>query len=157
MVRLGEAFDMVIAMHPEGQGEGEFLRHEQGVRAAASGYAFDQGEALPLALYPSACLFQRRAIQELYRAGRPWRLAFVSRSLGAVEAVAAQGLAETVVNSGTFPPRLRRREGMPSLLRADLRLHRAPRLSRAAGLLAEHLVGAPQSLPWSEQVRTSEL
>ena len=27
--RLGESFDLVIAMHPEGRGEGEFLRREQ--------------------------------------------------------------------------------------------------------------------------------
>ncbi|HMJ29005.1 MAG TPA: LysR family transcriptional regulator, partial [Xanthobacteraceae bacterium] len=32
--RLGEAFDLVIAMHPEGRGEGQFLRREQAVWAA---------------------------------------------------------------------------------------------------------------------------
>ena len=39
--------------------------------------------------------------------GEPWRLAFVSHSLAAVESIAAQGLAVTVVKSGTFPSRLR--------------------------------------------------
>uniref|UniRef100_UPI001D17BAED hypothetical protein n=1 Tax=Acinetobacter baumannii TaxID=470 RepID=UPI001D17BAED len=74
---------------------------------------------------------------------RPWRWAFVSHSLAAVEAIAAQGLAVTVVKSGTFPSKLRalsERDGMPRLPAADIRLHRAPRLSRAASLLADHLV-----------------
>jgi hypothetical protein len=38
----------------------------------------------------------------------PWRLAFVSHSLAAVEAIAAQGLAVTVVKASTFPLKLRR-------------------------------------------------
>ena len=75
----------------------------------------------------------------------PWRLAFVSHSFAAVEAIAAQGLAVTVVKSGTFPSRLRRlseRDGVPPLPRAEIRLHRAPKLSRAATLLADHLVAS---------------
>ena len=40
-------------------------------------------------------------------AKRPWRLAFVSHSLAAVEAIAAQGLAVTVAKAGTFPSRAR--------------------------------------------------
>ena len=64
-------------------------------------------------------------------------LAFVSHSLSAVEAIAAQGLAVTVVKAGTFPSTLRRlsaRDGLPFLPRAQIRLHRAPKLSRAATL-----------------------
>ena len=60
-----------------------------------------------MALYPQGCLFRKWAIDALDAARRPWRLAFVSHSLAAVEAVAAQGLAVTVVKAGTFPPRLR--------------------------------------------------
>ncbi|MGY4625119.1 LysR family transcriptional regulator [Bradyrhizobium sp. USDA 4486] len=36
--RLGEAYDLVIAMHPEGYGDGELLRREQAVWAAAGSY-----------------------------------------------------------------------------------------------------------------------
>jgi hypothetical protein len=51
----------------------------------------------------------------------------------------------TVVKSGTFPSRLRRlseRDGLPPLPRAEIRLHRAPKLSGAATLLADHLVAS---------------
>ncbi|HEX7924867.1 MAG TPA: LysR substrate-binding domain-containing protein, partial [Bradyrhizobium sp.] len=143
--RLGEAFDLVIAMHPEGRGEGELLRIEQAVWAASATHRVEELDPLPVALYPQGCLFRSWAMQALDDASRPWRLAFVSHSLSAVEAIAAQGLAVTVVKSGTFPPMLRRltaRDGMPRLPRAEIRLHRAQNLSRAASLLADHLVTA---------------
>jgi len=141
--RLGEAYDLVIAMHPEGHGGGELLRREQAVWAAAASYsAAAPRDTLPVALYPPGCLFRQWATEALDAAGRPWRLAFVSRSLAAVEAIAAQGLAITVVKAGTLPPRLRAlsaRDGLPPLPAADIRLHRARKLSRPAAQLADHL------------------
>lgn len=57
-----------------------------------------------------------------------------------MEAIAAQGLAITVVKVGTLPPRLRvLRDSLPPLPTADIRLHRARNLSRPAALLADHL------------------
>src|ERR1700710_2837155 len=89
--RLGEAYDLVIAMHPEGRGDGEFLRREQAVWATSASHAVEAQEPLPVALYPQGCLFRKWAIEALDAAKRPWRLAFVSHSLAAVEAVGAQG------------------------------------------------------------------
>ena len=145
--RLGEAYDLVIAMHPQGSGEGELLRCEQAVWAASPEHRVEELNPLPVALYPQGCLFRSWAMQALDGAKRPWRLAFVSHSLAAVEAIAAQGLAVTVVKAGTFPPRLRRlsdRDGMPPLPSAEIKLHRAAELSRAASLLADHLVAELQ-------------
>jgi DNA-binding transcriptional LysR family regulator len=143
--RLGEAYDLVIAMHPEGSPDGELLRREQAVWATSPEHRVEDMDPLPVALYPQGCLFRSWAMQALDTANRPWRLAFVSHSLSAVEAIAAQGLAVTVVKAGTFPAKLRRlsvRDGLPPLPRADIRLHRAANLSRAAALLADHLVAA---------------
>lgn len=140
--RLGKTYDIVIAMHPEGNSQGELLRREQAVWAASPECNLLEFDPLPLALYPHGCLFRKWAMQALDKGSRPWRLAFVSHSLSAVEAIAAQGLAVTVVKSGTFPSKLRRlseRDGLPPLPRAEIRLHRAPKLSHAATLLADHL------------------
>lgn len=140
--RLGGAFDLVIAMHPAGHGDGEFLCREHGVWAASPDHAANARTPLPLALYPPGCLFRAWAMAALDAAQRPWRLAFVSHSQDAVEAIVAQGLAVTVVKAGTFPKRLRRlsaADGMPPLPTADICLHRAPGLSTAATLLARHL------------------
>ena len=143
--RLGKTYNIVIAMHPEGHSEGELLRREQAVWAASAEHRVEESDPLPVALYPQGCLFRNWAMQALDKANRPWRLAFVSHSLSAVEAIAAQGLAVTVVKSGTFPSKLRRlseRDGLPPLPRAEIRLHRAPKLSRAATLLADHVVAS---------------
>ncbi|PIT05428.1 LysR family transcriptional regulator [Bradyrhizobium nitroreducens] len=140
--RLGEAYDLVIAMHPEGRGDGELLRREQAVWAAAASYPVEAQDTLPVALYPPGCLFRQWAADALDATGRPWRLAFVSRTLAAVEAVASLGLAITVVKAGTLPASLHilpERVGLPPLPAADIRLHRARNLSPVGGLLADHL------------------
>jgi DNA-binding transcriptional LysR family regulator len=144
LTRLGAAFDLVVAMHPVGKGGGTFLRREQAVWATSALHPVEQTDPLPVALYPQGCLFRQWATDALDGTHRRWRLAFVSHSLAAVESIADQGLAVTVVKSGTFPKKLRllsEREGMPRLPAADICLHRAPNLSRAASLLAELLVG----------------
>lgn len=156
--RLGEAYDLVIAMHPEGRGGGEFLRREQAVWAAGVSHSAEEHDPLPVALYPQGCLFRKWAMEALDAARRRWRLAFVSHSLAAVESIAAQGLAVTVVKAGTFPPRLRPlsdREGMPPLPAADICLHRAANLSRAAVLLADHLCMAIRNEMPSKRARVS--
>jgi DNA-binding transcriptional LysR family regulator len=140
--RLGERFDLVLAMHAAGDGGGAFLRREQAVWAAGRDTTADQRAPLPLALYPQGCLFRAWAMASLDAAGLPWRLAFVSHSLAAVTAIAAQGLAVTAVKVGLLPPELRRlsdRDGLPPLPEADIRLHRAPGLAPAGELLAQHL------------------
>ncbi|MGO4128324.1 LysR family transcriptional regulator [Inquilinus sp. YAF38] len=140
--RLGERFDLVLAMHAAGDGGGTFLRREQAVWAAGRDVAADQRTPLPLALYPQGCLFRAWAMASLDGACLPWRLAFVSHSLAAVTAIAAQGLAVTVVKAGLLPSELRRlsdRDGLPPLPEADIRLHRAPGLVPAGELLAQHL------------------
>jgi DNA-binding transcriptional LysR family regulator len=148
--RLGTSFDLVIALHPQAHGEGEALRREQPVWAAGIGHDPHRQDPLPVALYPPGCLFRRWAMEALDEAGRPWRLAFVSQSLGAVAAIAAEGLAVTVVKSGICPPGLRRLgpgDGLPPLPVAELRLHRAPGLSRVGNLLAGHLAAALGTIP----------
>lgn len=140
--RLGEAYDIVIAMHPQGRGDGELLRREQAVWAASAACRATAEDTLPVALYPRGCLFRQWAAEALDRAGRPWRLAFVGRTLAAVESIAAQGLAVTVVKAGALPPGLHAlgpSQGLPSLPAADICLHRARHLSRPAALLADHL------------------
>uniref|UniRef100_UPI004039FF3E LysR substrate-binding domain-containing protein n=1 Tax=Variovorax sp. BK018 TaxID=3450241 RepID=UPI004039FF3E len=143
--RLGKDFDIVIAMHPHGQGGGELLRQEQAVWATSVSHPVELQHPLPVALYPRGCLFREWATEALDSARIAWRLAFVSHGLAAVESIAAQGLAVTVVKSGTFPARLRalsEAENLPRLPAADIRLHRARNLPRAASLLAEQIVQA---------------
>jgi len=141
--RLGHGCDLVIALHPSGECRGAFVRSEQAVWAAGPNYSTDDSEPLAVALYPHGCLFRKWATEALDRSGRRWRPAFVSHSRAAMIAIACQGLAVTVMKESTFPPELRRlseSDGMPALPRGEICLHRAPSLSIAASLLADHLV-----------------
>lgn len=154
--RLGESYDLVIAMHGEGHGNGQLMRLEQPVWAASAEHQAWQADPLPVALYPMGCLFRRWAMEALDAAQRPWRLAFVSHNLATVEAIAAQGLAVTVVKSSFLPRSLRSlssREGLPALPGAEIRLHAGPGPTRAMGLLADHLREAFAAMPDEPVIR----
>ncbi len=151
--RLGCDLDLVVAMHPVGTGGGVLLRREQAIWAAGFHHRPEALDTIPLALYPPGCLFRRWATEALDAAGRSWRLAFVGQGLAAVAAVAAEGLALTVVKAGTLPRNLQAvaaSDGLPDLPEADIRLHRAQTPSAAAALLSDHLavgLSEPALLP----------
>lgn len=140
--RVGKAYDVVIAMHGRNEKSGELLRHERAVWAGSPELNVRDLDPLPVALYPSGCLFRDWAISALDRTARRWRIAFISHSLAAVEAIVAQGLAVTVVKEGTFPRSLRMlgtADGLPALPTAEIRLHASPTAQPPAILLARHL------------------
>ncbi|MEW6645517.1 MAG: LysR family transcriptional regulator [Pseudomonadota bacterium] len=144
--RLGDSLDLLIALHPEGQGDGEFLRQEKPTWAASASYAVDDFQPLPVALYPQGCLFRKWGIDALDGVRRNWRLAFVSQNHAAVASIAAQGLAVTIMMEGYAPyynlRPLSEKDGMPKLPVADIRLHRSLNLSQASALLADHLAAS---------------
>lgn len=140
--RLGTAFDAVIAMHPEGAADGEAICRERAVWAASAHHAAEDQEPLPVALSNPDCLFRAWAVEALQRAGRPWRLAYVSLSLAAVEAIVAQGLAVTVVKGSMLAPGLRGIPPggrLPRLPNAEIRLHRSATLGQGAALVVDQL------------------
>jgi DNA-binding transcriptional LysR family regulator len=140
--RLGDAYDLVIAMHPQEQGEGQLLRRDRALWAVGQSHTSRNRDPLQVALFPKGCLFRKWAVEALDAAQMPWRLAFESHSHAAIESVVAQGMAITVFKASTFPRNLRplaNDEGMPLLPDADIRLHRAPNLSVAASQLADYL------------------
>lgn len=144
--QLGRHFDLVLAMHPAGAGRGEVVRRETTVWAASRTHALEERDPLPLALAPQPCLFRDWALAALDKAARPWRLAYLSPSLGAVEAAAACGLAITPLKGSMLPPTLRiltARNGLPPLPDSEIALHRAPSAAnRAASRLGNYLVEA---------------
>ena len=142
--RLGSRFDLVLGMQAAGQGApGERIRRDTPVWAGSRSHAVHKRAPLPLALYPRGCLFRDWALAALDRVGRTWRIAYMSPSLGAVEAAAAAGLAVTVVKSRTMPKTLRQlgpKDGLPKLPGVDIVLYRASgKLPKAATLLADYV------------------
>ena len=147
--RLGKSFDAVIAMHPESVIEGGLICRERAIWAAAPDHATEERSPLPVALSHSDCLFRSWAIHALNEAGRPWRLAYVSPSLAAVEAIVAHGLAVTVLKGGMLGTSLRRVSPgahVPQLPGAEIRLHRSAELSRSGTLVVDHLACCLRSI-----------
>lgn len=98
-------------------------------------------EPLPLAALEAPCLLRKAAADALDRAGIPWRLAFVSPSLGGLWAATAAGLGITVRTPIGLPGGVRAlaaaESGLPDLPSLGLVLHRAEReLAPAAAQLA---------------------
>lgn len=137
--RLGERFDLVLAMHPHGAGGGRHLRAEQAIWIAPPAGRPEDEAVLPLALYPEGCLFRAWALAALDGIGRRWRVVYESHSLAAVEAAVAAGLAVGVAKAGTARADLRRPAGLPPLPLAGIALHRAPDVPPAATRLASFL------------------
>lgn len=142
--QLGRRFDLVLAMHPAGTRRGEVVRRETTIWAGSRTHAVEERDPLPLALAPQPCLFRDWALAALDKAGRSWRLAYMSPSLGAVESAAACGLAVTPLKGSMLPPTLRAlttRNGMPNLPGSEIALHRAPKgTNRAVSRLGDFLV-----------------
>lgn len=119
------------------------------VGPAAGDGAFDPPdgrtrEPLPLAVLEAPCLLRTAATTALDRAGIPWRLAFVSPSLGGLWAAVAAGLGVTIRTDFALPAGVRvlHQAAAPPLPALPLTLLRAeaepdPVTARLAAILAQ--------------------
>lgn len=79
-------------------------------------------EPVALALFPQGCIYRKRAIRSLDKAKRPWRIAFGSHSLTAIQAAVASGLAVSVLPKSAMLPEHRICTDMPKLPPTELAL-----------------------------------
>lgn len=142
--RLGDEFDMVLAMHPAGAARGEVVRLERAVWLGSRRHGCHAQAVLPLALHQPGCQFRAAALTALDHAARRWRLAYISQSLGAIDGAVAAGLAITVGKAGLQAAGvdiLTEADGLPALPSFEIALHRAPlRANAGANALAELLL-----------------
>jgi DNA-binding transcriptional LysR family regulator len=141
LTRLGRSFDVVIAMHPAGAGEGELICRENAVWVASAECRVEELDPIPLALSNPDCLFRNWASAALDEMQRPWRLAYLSPSFAAVEAIVEQGLAVTVMKASLITSRLRQilPPQLPALPSAEIRLHRTAGLASREEVLVDHI------------------
>ena len=119
---------------------GEVLRREPVVWATADRHLAHEQEPLPLALFPSGCVFRDWALASLDRSGRPYRIAYTSASFSSILAAVKAGLAVTALCRSVLPTGVRPlgvEEGFPPLPPTDLALHRG----RPGSAVAEGLAG----------------
>ncbi|WP_343713673.1 LysR substrate-binding domain-containing protein [Inquilinus sp.] len=121
--------------------------------AASSGFFDSPGdhsrEPLPLAVLEAPCLLRTAATTALDRTGIPWRLAFVSPSLGGLWAAVAAGLGVTIRTDFALPAGVQvlQQAAAPPLPALPLTLLRAeaesdPVTARLAAILVQSVCDA---------------
>lgn len=104
-------------------------------------------DPLPLVLFPQGCVYRNRAVHELERAGRRWRVAYSSPNHAGVRAAVSGGLGVSVLPHSALPPGARFlgvADGMPVLPETELALlvgrsARGSGVELVTGLLTESL------------------
>jgi DNA-binding transcriptional LysR family regulator len=118
----------LVKREPLGPDLGVRVWRESLVWAASDPGVLDRSETAPLVVAPSPCVYRKRAITALDRAGRPWRIAYTSPSLAGQHAALRAGLGITVLPRDMTPPDLSLlgpEAGLPPLADAEIALMRA--------------------------------
>lgn len=127
--KLGDEYDIVLAVHALPASDGIFLRTERLVWATSAVHSPQDLDPLPVALRPEGCLEREWANAALDSALRPWRCAIVSAAIGTLQRAVEEGLAIGMFKESTMPGRLRRLtpvEGFTDLPSVGICMHVAP-------------------------------
>jgi DNA-binding transcriptional LysR family regulator len=142
LVQRGEV-DIALVTRMRGFAGGQVVRQEQLVWIMGEGFDLHRTNPVPLALLPPGNIYRDHAIEGLERAGRNWRIACVSESVGGLQAAVFSGMAITVLGKSALVPGMRQigiAEYFPPLPKVDLLLYRAPGTTTPAAMaLHEYL------------------
>ncbi len=141
-------FDLVLVKRdPAGPTEGVRVWREPLVWAGAApmAEAFAGDAPLPLVVSPHPCVYRRRAVGALQRAGRQHRIAYTSTSLAGAQAAVRAGLGIAVLPRMMVPRDfivLGDAAGAPPLADTEIALMLATGVPLSAQRLAQHVVTA---------------
>jgi DNA-binding transcriptional LysR family regulator len=153
LVQRGEV-DIALVTRMRGFSGGQVVRQEPLVWIMGEGFDLHRHNPVPLALLPPGNIYRDHAIEGLERAGRKWRIACVSESMGGLQAAVFSGMAITVLGRSAVVPGMRQigiAEYFPPLPKVDLLLYRAPGPATPAAMalheyLAHNLAQGPDVL-----------
>jgi DNA-binding transcriptional LysR family regulator len=118
----------LVKREPLGPDMGVRVWREPLVWVGADASVAEAEGPIPLVVAPSPCVYRKRAIGALERAGRPWRCAYTSPSLAGQQAALRAGLGVTVLPLEMAPSDLARlgpAQGLPDLPDTEIALMRA--------------------------------
>jgi DNA-binding transcriptional LysR family regulator len=152
LVQRGEV-DIALVTRMRDFSGGQVVCQEQLIWVMGERYDIHRANPVPLALLPPGNIYRDHAIEGLERAGRKWRIACVSESVGGLQAAVFAGMAVTVLCKSALVPGMRQiglNEYFPPLPKIDLLLYRAPGSPTPAATalhdyLAHNLMHAPGS------------
>lgn len=141
-----DGFDVILVKRdPKMVKSGIQVWREPLVWAAADHYALEH--PLSLVLSPQPCIYRARALAALDRAKKPWHISYTSPSLAGTLAAVRAGLGITVLPANMLPAGIHsiRTKKLPELVDAEIALLKRAELSKAAEMLAEHIVHSMES------------
>ena len=140
----GEYDIVLVKREPQGEAAGVRVWRESLVWVCADGLPLDGDAPIPLVLSPHPCVYRKRALTALDRAGRAWRIAYTSPSLAGAQAAVRAGLGAAVLPRDMVPADFRilgEGSGVPALDDTEIALYRAAAgVSKVAGRLADHII-----------------
>lgn len=152
----GEYDIVLVKREPQGPAGGVLVWRDVLVWVGGPKLSLCCDQPVPLVLAPTPDVYRKRALAALEASKRQWRIAYTSPSMEGLQAAVRAGLGVTVLSKDMVPQgllQLGSDHGLPSLPDAEIAMYRAPdRISRAAELLAEHIV---HSLEAGPSVRSS--
>ncbi len=102
------AFDIVVAMTPDGPAEGAFMTWRERLTWVGDGTGeYTPTEPLRIVCYQEGCLYRRNMLTALQRDGRQFGIVYVSPSLAGIEAAVSTGFGITVLSERIVPEKLR--------------------------------------------------
>jgi DNA-binding transcriptional LysR family regulator len=128
LVQRGE-IDVALVTRMRDFSGGEVVCQEQLIWVMGERYDIHRANPVPLAVLPPGNIYRDHAIEGLERAGRKWRIACVSESVGGLQAAVFAGMAVSVLCKSALVPGMRQvglNEYFPPLPKVDLLLYRAP-------------------------------
>ncbi len=112
------SLDLAVAVVPDTETPAEVLAHDSTVWVAAAQHLAQDQTPVPIALFEQGCWWRDPAIEQLETSGKPFRVAYVSRSLTGIQAAVSSGIAIAAMSQSTMPPdsrALREQDGFPPL------------------------------------------
>lgn len=95
--------DLAVLVVDGGYPEGEVLVHDPTVWVTSARHLAHEQDPLRVAMFDRDCWWRDRALKMLDRAGRRYRVAYSSPSIGSLQAAVSAGLAVAVLGLSTVP------------------------------------------------------
>ena len=119
--------DLAVVLSPPKAVRGTVLKRAQLAWVAADTFDAPTGGPLPLAFFPSPCIYRNLGVAALDGTGVAWHVVFTSPSMQGIRAAVLAGLAVTVLTRDDVEPGMTivdGRYGLPTLAPVDFTLIR---------------------------------
>ena len=123
--------------------DGDIIMHDPAVWVSSAIHLTHEEDPLPLAVFPTECVFRKWSLEALDSVNRAYRVAYQSPSVAGILATVSAGLAVSILLASVVPKEFRvlgKEEGFPELPTAKIVIKHAPGpRSEAVDCMAQYL------------------